>query len=194
MRSPFVYDHKPLRFIAIRDQNAADAPLLRFTGTSRNKQSAIWQTHYPERSVSHVLSKEAERLVCFQQHSGVSVTPKPPTAVGEGRRLNAHQGVAAVDDVLSHKSEIGVVLVRIVLLDSFGQSANDEESPATSGDPAGAVKHLPSLMPPQKRKIVSAVYVDPRVGVALRIIELAQVDGHVDLAINVAEIAMVVGD
>lgn len=54
--------------------------------------------------------------------------------------------MAAFDDVLLHKFELGVIFVDVILFDAIGQSADNEEVAIANADAASAVKDFLNLM------------------------------------------------
>ena len=79
----------------------------------------------------------------------------------------------ALDCVLLEEVEVLVVFVDIVFIDRGGQPTNNKKMSVSVTDATRSMKCLLSFMPCQLFQRFSIVDVNPRVGVALGIIELA---------------------
>ena len=101
-------------------------------------------------------------------------------------------GVATGDDMLLDKPKVGVVLVDIVFLDARRQATDHKKTAIPKSDTACAVKHLRRLVLGHAGKVGGIVDVDPRIGVPLRVIELAEIDRHIQLPVVETEIAVMI--
>ena len=189
-----VVHHQSLVGFGVRQHDTSAASLAHLGPAAGDEESALRQADDPQRTVKLVLSEEPERLVSLEHDLRLSVAAEPPLPVRKGCSLDAHQRVAAVDDVLLDEAKILVVLIDVVFVHALRQAAHDEELAVTNANPTCPVEYLLDLVLFQERQITGVVHVDPGISPASSIVELAQVDGDVDLSVVETDVAVVTGN
>ena len=139
-------------------------------------------------------TKHAKLRVCPQQDLRRAIATEPPRSVVKSCRLDPEPCPATFDDVSPNELKRPVVFVNVVFFDAVRQATDDKEATIHDADSAGSVKDFLSFVLCYQVERVRVVDVNPRVGVAFRVVEFAKVDRHVELSVEEAEISVMIGD